>query len=181
MLIGNYRQGFRFNQSEKITFHNSQFIQSRSSVQMQKFLEKIVNVQSFKVFIENRLDRLNSGLPIDDIFDLELNNYSIDDLKTTSQFKQQYKEWSKNVKKEGSNLVKTINPEIINGLYRNIKDKSKKIHKGFWSRMNENLNRKSNSLSRDSTYSCSSIDLTNSTIYRPLPKIENFNHFYNET
>ena len=148
----------------------------------------MLQFQHFRQFVENRLERLNSGSNFDDCFDLELNNYSTDDYKSTSKFKQQYQEWAINFKKESGKVVKTIainpvksiNPSMRSAL-KNIKDKSKKTYKDICVKINDNLNKKSNSLNRFS----SNIDLS-SNIYRQSPRMQetsygNYGKFYNET
>ena len=161
---------------------------------MQPFLEQLLQFQHFRQFVENRLEKLNSGLTFDDCFDLELNNYSAEDLKITPKFKAQYQEWLGNVKKESSNLVKSIaiNPvKSINpsmrSLAKNLKDKSKKTYKNICNNLNQKsngLNPKSNELNRSHIFS-SNLDLSSNNLYRQLPRMsDSFSHygkFYNET
>lgn len=177
-MIGGYRQALRFTPGERIKFDDGLFIKSRPSP-MQPFLEQLLQFQHFRQFVENRLEKLNSGLTFDDCFDLELNNYSVEDFKTTSKFKAQYQEWLGNVKKESSNLVKTINPSMKSA-YKNLKDKSKRTYKQICT----NLNQKSNGLNRNPIFS-SNLDLSSNNLYRQLPRMsESYSHygkFYNET
>lgn len=185
-MIGGYRQALRFTPGERIKFDDELFIKSRPPP-MQPFLEQLLQFQHFRQFVENRLEKLNSGLTFDDCFDLELNNYSVEDFKTTSKFKAQYQEWLGNVKKESSNLVKTIainpvksiNPSMKSA-YKAMKDKSKKTYKQICG----NLNQKSNGLNRNPIFS-SNLDLSSNHLYRQLPRMsESYSHygkFYNET
>lgn len=192
-MIGGYRQALRFTPGERIKFDDKAFIESRPLV-MQPFLERMLQFQIFRQFVENRLERLNSGMNFDDCFDLELNNYSVEDWKSTGKFKSQYSEWLGNFKKESGNLVKTIaiNPvkKSINPSMRsayknliNLKDKSKRTFKNISGRINDNLSQKSNTLTRNHLFS-SNIDLaSNLNVYRQLPQmsVNSYGKFYNET
>lgn len=185
MMIGGYRQALVFNRltpGEKITFNEKAFVRSRP-LSMQPFLEKMLHFQLFKQFVDSRLEKLNSGLGCDDCFDLELNNYSGDDFKST-KFKIQYQEWLSSVRKESGNLVtKTISPiksinQPVRSVYKNIKDKSRKTYKDFFVKINDNLNKKSNSLTHSNHLFSSNVDLT-SSLYRPMPG--SCGKFYNES
>lgn len=60
-------------------------------------------------FIEERLDMLNAGLGFSDEFEMEACNYSD---KTSSRLKQQYKEWTYTMKKEGSAFFKSVKSRV---------------------------------------------------------------------
>ncbi|KAE8748342.1 hypothetical protein FOCC_FOCC004978 [Frankliniella occidentalis] len=103
-LIGGYRDALRFHQGERITFNADAFVESRPP-NMQPFLRKMLQLQIFQQFIEERLDMLNAGLGFSDEFELEACNYSD---KTSRKLKQQYKEWLSTVRKEGSAFLKSV-------------------------------------------------------------------------
>lgn len=181
MMIGSYRQALVFNRltgENKITFNDQAFVQSRGA-SMQPWLEKMLHLQLFRQFIENRLEKLNAGLSCDDCFDLELNNYSNDDHKSTN-FKLQYQQWLSSVNKT-MNPIKSIN-QPVRSVYKNIKDKSRKTYKEFCVKINDNLNKKSNSLVQSNQLFSSNTDLNNS-LYRQFSMMpdNNFDKFYNET
>ena len=85
--VGGYRDALKFRPGEQITFDSEAFIQSRPS-SMQPFLEKMLHLQIFEQFINDRLDLLNAGLGFTDEFEREANSWAD---KSGSQSK--YKEW----------------------------------------------------------------------------------------
>lgn len=52
---------------------------------------------------------LNDGLGFSDEFEIEASRYSE---KQTSKIKQQYKEWTSSMKKEGSAFLKTVKEKV---------------------------------------------------------------------
>ncbi|XP_050423721.1 DENN domain-containing protein 1B-like isoform X2 [Adelges cooleyi] len=103
-LIGGYRDALKFHQGERITFNKEAFIESRST-NMQPFLKKMLELQIFQQFIEERLEMLNAGLGFSDEFEMEVCNYHE---KSSNKLKQQYKEWTYTVKREGSAFFKSV-------------------------------------------------------------------------
>lgn len=61
-------------------------------------------------FIEERLQMLNSGLGFSDEFEIEACRYSE---KSSSKLKQQYKEWTSSMKKEGTAFFKSVKDRVI--------------------------------------------------------------------
>ncbi|XP_064458650.1 DENN domain-containing protein 1A-like isoform X2 [Ornithodoros turicata] len=121
-LMGGYRGALRFVPGQKITFDPHNFLQSRPQ-NLRPFLEKMLQLQIFQQFIEGRLLILNAGKVNNDIFELEVNIF---DDSSNKQFKQHYKNWLVNMKKEGGALLKTMknkaNP-AVRSAYKNIKAK----------------------------------------------------------
>lgn len=107
-LIGGYRDALKFHQGEKITFSREAFVESRPP-SMQPFLRKMLDLQIFQQFIEERLDMLNAGLGFSDEFELEACNYMD---KSSGTIKQQYKEWLHTVRKEGASFFKTVKSRV---------------------------------------------------------------------
>ncbi|XP_056011229.1 DENN domain-containing protein 1B-like isoform X11 [Ostrea edulis] len=97
-LIGGYRDALKFHPGEEITFNPQAFIQSRPE-SMQPFLEKILHLQIFQEFINERLDMLNGGEGFTDIFEREAMTRA-DKLNTQSR----YKDWLHNVKSQGKRI-----------------------------------------------------------------------------
>lgn len=60
-------------------------------------------------FIEERLAMLNNGLGFSDEFELEACRYSE---KSSSKLKQQYKEWTSTMKKEGTAFFKSVKERV---------------------------------------------------------------------
>ena len=57
---------------------------------------------------------LNSGLGFSDEFEMEACNYSE---KSSSKLKQQYKEWTYTMKKEGSAFFKTVKNKVFKNAF----------------------------------------------------------------
>ncbi|XP_069677452.1 DENN domain-containing protein 1A-like isoform X3 [Periplaneta americana] len=138
-LIGGYRDALRFHQGQKITFNSEAFVESRSS-SMQSFLRKMLQVQTFQQFIEERLEMLNNGLGFSDEFEMEACNYSD---KSSSKLKQQYKEWTYTMRKEGSAFFKTVrnkaNPAMKSAV-KSVKERGKDVrtaYKGIRSKLRD--------------------------------------------
>ncbi|KAG8042296.1 hypothetical protein G9C98_004930 [Cotesia typhae] len=143
-LTAGYREALTLQQGERITFDQNAFVESRP-YSMQPFLRKMLELQIFQQFIEERLHMLNSGLGFSDEFEMEACNYSD---KSTSKIIQQYREWTTTMKKEGSAFFRSVkdkaNPAVKSAV-KSVKDKGKNmktVYKGLkWknrSRGNEN-------------------------------------------
>lgn len=138
-LIGGYRDALKFHQGERITFNSDAFVESRPP-SMQPFLRKMLQLQIFQQFIEERLDMLNAGLGFSDEFEIEACNYSD---KTSRKLRQQYKEWLSTVRKEGSAFLKSVkskaNPAMKSAV-KSVKDRGKEVktaYKGIRSKFRE--------------------------------------------
>nr|CAD7263238.1 unnamed protein product [Timema shepardi] len=129
-LIGGYRDALKFHQGQKITFSQEAFIESRP-LPMQPFLRKMLELQIFQQFIEERLDMLNNGLGFSDEFEMEACNYSD---KSSSKLKQQYKEWTYTMKKEGSAFFKNVKSKVkergkdVRSVYKDFRSKFRESH-----------------------------------------------------
>lgn len=73
-LIGGYRDAVKFSQGNKLTWCRETFIESRPS-HLRPFLRKMLELQIFQQFIEERLEMLNTGLGFSDEFELETSRY----------------------------------------------------------------------------------------------------------
>ncbi|KAG1666330.1 DENN domain-containing protein 1A [Nymphon striatum] len=135
-LIGGYRDALKLKSGEQITFSDEAFIQSRPQ-SIQPFLEKMLQLQIFRQFIDERLEKLNSGNGFSDEFEYEVNRYSD---RNSIKLKTQYREWTTNMKKEGGAFLKTVknrtNPAVKHA-YKSVKDKSKQAYKGFRTKIND--------------------------------------------
>lgn len=69
-LIGGYRDAIKFSQGSKLSWCREDFIESRPS-HLRPFLRKMLELQIFQQFIEERLEMLNTGLGFSDEFELE--------------------------------------------------------------------------------------------------------------
>ncbi|EFA12610.1 DENN domain-containing protein 1B isoform X1 [Tribolium castaneum] len=139
-LIGGYRDGLRIQEAQKITFDQEKFIETRP-VSFQPFLREMLHLQIFQQFIEERLAMLNNGLGFSDEFEMETFRYSV---QSGSKLKQQYKDWTSTMKKEGSAFFKSVkekaNPAVKSAV-KTVKDGGKGVksaYRGLRSRLKEN-------------------------------------------
>ncbi|XP_047489175.1 DENN domain-containing protein 1C-like isoform X3 [Penaeus chinensis] len=124
-LIGNYKEALQFREKDsKITFNSEKFVAIRPP-HFQPFVEKMLELQIFQQFIEERLDRLNSGKQTSDEFELEV---SVHCEKSSSKVKQQYKQFVTNVRKEGGAIMKTVKSKVAKG-GKQVKEKSRQTYK----------------------------------------------------
>ena len=137
MLIGGYRDALSFPQGKKITFNKEVFVSSRPAP-MQPFLERMLQLQIFQQFIEGRLLMLHEGKGFNDEFEFELN---LHEDRSANRLKNQYNEWLFEIKKEGSAIIKSVNPVVRNAYRqvkqtgRHVKDKSKQAYRGIRSKI----------------------------------------------
>ncbi|XP_042242654.1 DENN domain-containing protein 1A-like isoform X6 [Homarus americanus] len=123
-LIGNYKEALQFREEDsRITFNREKFVAIRPP-NFQPFVEKMLELQIFQQFIEERLERLNSGKQTSDEFELEVSVYCE---KSSSKVKQQYKQFVTNVRKEGGAIVKTMKNKSP---FRHLKSNSNTVTKG---------------------------------------------------
>ncbi|XP_032570372.1 DENN domain-containing protein 1A isoform X11 [Drosophila sechellia] len=73
-LIGGYRDAVEYHENSK-TFNSQKFIESRPA-HLRPFLAKMMDLQIFSQFIDDRLTMLNSGLGFSDEFELETVRYA---------------------------------------------------------------------------------------------------------
>ncbi|KAJ8737840.1 hypothetical protein PYW08_000435 [Mythimna loreyi] len=161
-LIGGYRDAIKIENGQLITFNPEAFIRTRKN--MQPFLTKILQSQIFRQFIDERLDLLNSGRGFNDEFEVECNHYA-DKLNTGSgqKLKQQYRDWAKNVKKEGGAFFKTVkdkaNPAVQSAV-KTVRQGGKNVKsavKGLKNKMPRTGSRPSSiNTTDDSRFSCGS-------------------------
>ncbi|XP_025836146.1 DENN domain-containing protein 1A-like [Agrilus planipennis] len=129
-LIGGYRDALEIQPSKEIVFNEANFIKTRSP-SLQPFLKQMLHLQIFQQFIEERLQMLNSGLGFSDEFEIEACRYSE---KSSSNLKQQYKEWTSTMKKEGTAFFKSVkdkaNPAMKSAV-RTVKDGGKGVKTAY--------------------------------------------------
>ncbi|XP_043252607.1 DENN domain-containing protein 1A isoform X1 [Colletes gigas] len=129
-LTAGYRDALTLEQGQSITFNHNAFVESRPS-SMQPFLRKMLELQIFQQFIEERLNMLNSGLGFSDEFEMEACSYSA---KSSSKFMQQYREWTYAMRKESSAFFRSVkdkaNPAVKYAV-KSVKDKGKDMKTAY--------------------------------------------------
>lgn len=141
-LIGGYRDALIIKNGQKVTFDEQSFIDTRPA-SSQKFLKEMLHLQIFQQFIEERLEMLNNGQGFSDEFEKEACMYSD---KSNSKLKQQYKEWTSSMKKEGTAFFKSVkekaNPAVKSAV-KTVKDGGKGMksaYKGLRSKLKDSPN-----------------------------------------
>ncbi|CAK8691182.1 unnamed protein product [Clavelina lepadiformis] len=99
-LIGGYRNGLKFKPGEPILFDEGLFIEHFRSNTEKEFAHDLVQMQTFKQFVDGRLDMLNAGVGFRDSFENEVNM-----LDAISHEKDPYKEWLSAAKKGGNIFI----------------------------------------------------------------------------
>lgn len=146
MLIGGYRDALCFPAGQRITFNREAFINSRPPP-MQPFLERMLQLQIFQQFIEGRLNMLHEGQGFNDEFEFELNLHEDKSGSTHRILRDRYNEWLSGIKKEGSAIIKSVNPAMktayrhVRATGRQIKDKSKQAYRDLRSILQQNPER----------------------------------------
>ncbi|XP_076375422.1 DENN domain-containing protein 1B isoform X9 [Megalopta genalis] len=129
-LTAGYKDALILEQGQCITFNQNAFVESRPS-SMQPFLRKMLELQIFQQFIEERLNMLNSGLGFSDEFEVEACSYSA---KSSSKFMQQYREWTYAMRKESSAFFRSVkdkaNPAVKYAV-KSVKDKGKDMKTAY--------------------------------------------------
>lgn len=92
-LIGGYRDAIKFSEGEKITWDRETFIETRAS-HLRPFLRRMMELQIFQQFIEERLEMLNTGRGFSDEFEFETLRYH----EKGGKRGKHYKEFFRNVK-----------------------------------------------------------------------------------
>lgn len=94
-LIGGYRDAVRYPDGGKITWDSEAFVETRPSA-LRPYLRKMIDLQIFNQFIDERLEMLNGGFGVSDEFIVEMQRFD------PSKSGKNYKEFLKNVKEKVS-------------------------------------------------------------------------------
>ncbi|XP_033961559.1 DENN domain-containing protein 1B isoform X4 [Pseudochaenichthys georgianus] len=99
LLFGGYRDALQGEKEGEVWFSEELFVEHKSS-SMRHFLENAIHLQSFKQFIEGRLDILNKGKEPDDLYEEEILK-----CETTAGRSKSYQQLVGNLKKGGGALI----------------------------------------------------------------------------
>ncbi|XP_018010759.1 DENN domain-containing protein 1C isoform X4 [Hyalella azteca] len=118
MLIGNYRDALQFNEEDRKVFFNAdKFVASRPQ-HLQVFVTKMLELQIFSQFIEERLDLVNKGEAKSDEFEMEVSVHS-------DRPRKNYQHLVHAVKKEGGAIVKNFKSKTNPAVKSAVKSVSK--------------------------------------------------------
>ncbi|XP_069964732.1 DENN domain-containing protein 1A isoform X4 [Bactrocera oleae] len=124
-LISGYRDAVEFRETSK-TFNRDKFIESRPK-HLRPFLAKMMELQIFQQFIDERLQMLNTGLGYSDEFELETARYA------EKMKKRRHYEFLNNVKEKTNPAVKSAVKSVKEGsrgvksAYKDLKSKLRDI------------------------------------------------------
>ncbi|XP_061391465.1 DENN domain-containing protein 1B isoform X2 [Musca vetustissima] len=121
-LIGGYRDAVEFRETGK-TFNREKFIESRPS-HLRPFLTKMMELQIFQQFIDERLEMMNTGLGFSDEFEQETVRYA-EKLKKRGRF-YQLKEKTNPAVKSAVKSVKESS-RVAKHAYKDLKSKLRDI------------------------------------------------------
>uniref|UniRef100_A0A1A9ZUW9 UDENN domain-containing protein n=1 Tax=Glossina pallidipes TaxID=7398 RepID=A0A1A9ZUW9_GLOPL len=121
-LIGGYRDAVEFRETGK-TFNRDKFIESRPS-HLRPFLTKMMDLQIFQQFIDERLEMMNTGLGFSDEFEQETVRYA-EKLKKRGRF-YQLKEKTNPAVKSAVKSVKESS-RVAKHAYKDLKSKFRDI------------------------------------------------------
>ncbi|KAF3844090.1 hypothetical protein F7725_016138 [Dissostichus mawsoni] len=99
LLFGGYRDALQGEKEGEVWFSEELFVEHKSS-SMRHFLENAIHLQSFKQFIDGRLDILNKGKESDDLYEEEILK-----CETTAGRSKSYQQLVGNLKKGGGALI----------------------------------------------------------------------------
>lgn len=125
-IIGGYRDAIKYTES-RLMFDNDVFIESQPQSN-RAFAAKIVGLQIFQQFIEERLKLIQNGMEMSDEFELEVELHA----ERMGRKFTKYKEFIKNVKSRANPAVKNAVRQVkdtCKELKHKIKDKNSKSDK----------------------------------------------------
>lgn len=101
LLFGSYREALICTPGEPISFCQDTFLTHKCS-SMRNFLQNAMHLQLFTQFIDNRLEKLNSGEEFTDVFEQEVTSCGL------SGASKSYQMWLENLKKGGGTLINNM-------------------------------------------------------------------------
>lgn len=125
-IIGGYRDAIKYTES-RLKFDNEAFIES-SSPSNRAFVQKIIELQIFQQFVEERLKLVQNGSEVSDEFEMEVELHA----ERMGKKFNQYKEFIRNVKSRANPAVKNAVKSVkatCKELKLKIKDNSHKNEK----------------------------------------------------
>ncbi|CAM5125166.1 unnamed protein product [Natator depressus] len=132
LLFGGYRDALLCTPGQPISFCQESFLNHKSST-MREFLQNAVHLQLFKQFIDERLEKLNTGVGFSDVFEQEITNSGM-----AAGNLRSYQLWVESLKKGGGALINTMksktNPAVRN-MYKYAKSHARDRLKEMRSRL----------------------------------------------
>ncbi|KAK1153809.1 DENN domain-containing protein 1B isoform X1 [Acipenser oxyrinchus oxyrinchus] len=151
LLFGGYRDALACEGGDQIIFMEETFINHKSNP-MKQFLQNAVHLQLFKQFIDNRLEKLNSGNGFGDVFEEEITHCGLSGGASKS-----HQQWVDNLKKGGGALIHTVRAKTkpgVRNMYKNAKGHAKLGLKEMKSRLKNRDSSEDRQLQRGGSLRC---------------------------
>lgn len=148
-IIGGYRDAIKYSDS-KMRFDNDTFIESQPS-QYKAFVQKIVELQVFQQFIEERLRLIQSNSEVTDEFEIEVELHAA----RMGKKMMKYKEFIRNIKGRANPAVKNAVKSVKAGvkeLKQKIKENTNKSDKHNYHHNSMSIAKKEKSAALDHQY-----------------------------
>ncbi|XP_032739653.1 DENN domain-containing protein 1C isoform X4 [Lontra canadensis] len=119
LLFGGYRDALICSPGQPVTFSEEAFLAQKPGAPLQAFHRRAVHLQLFKQFIEDRLEKLNTGEGFSDLFEQEITRSG-----GSSGAVRSYQLWADNLKKGGGALLHSVKAKTqpaVRNMYRSAK------------------------------------------------------------
>ncbi|XP_043835001.1 DENN domain-containing protein 1C isoform X2 [Dromiciops gliroides] len=117
-LFGGYRDALIYSPGQPVKFSKESFLAQKPGP-VQAFRQSAIHLQLFKQFIDERLERLNSGEGFSDLFEQEITSNELGSGSLRS-----YQLWADNLKKGGGALLHSVKAKTqpaVRNMYRSAK------------------------------------------------------------
>nr|XP_039257100.1 DENN domain-containing protein 1A-like [Styela clava] len=103
-LIGGYRSALKFRMGESIVFDDEKFIELHKVGSRRNFAESLVQLQTFREFVDKRMEMLNNGIGFRDAFENEVTELQRHNGENGNAM---YKEWL-TVSRKGNEFIYNV-------------------------------------------------------------------------
>ncbi|XP_068938986.1 DENN domain-containing protein 1C [Petaurus breviceps papuanus] len=118
VLFGGYRDALIYSHGQPMKFSEEAFLAQKPGP-LQAFRQSAIHLQLFKQFIDERLEKLNSGEGFSDLFEQEITSNGL-----ASGSHRSYQLWADNLKKGGGALLHSVKAKTqpaVRNMYRSAK------------------------------------------------------------
>uniref|UniRef100_A0A4X2ME24 DENN domain containing 1C n=1 Tax=Vombatus ursinus TaxID=29139 RepID=A0A4X2ME24_VOMUR len=118
VLFGGYRDALIYSHGQPMKFSEEAFLAQKPGP-LQAFRQSAIHLQLFKQFIDERLEKLNSGEGFSDLFEQEITSNGL-----ASGSHRSYQLWADNLKKGGGALLHSVKAKTqpaVKNMYRSAK------------------------------------------------------------
>ncbi|XP_074059822.1 DENN domain-containing protein 1C isoform X3 [Macrotis lagotis] len=143
VLFGGYRDALIYSHGQPMKFSEEVFLAQKPGP-LQAFRQSAIHLQLFKQFIDERLEKLNSGEGFSDLFEQEITNNGL-----ASGSPRSYQLWADNLKKGGGALLHSVKAKTqpaVRNMYRSAKIGLKEVQNRLRYKDSDSLLRRGGSL-----------------------------------